>query len=129
MEQASDDAGRSEKQAGNRNERVLTAQRRISIEEYLDEVALFCDNGYGSSVRRQFQDVRGTSELAMLASPTPREVEGLRRAVAIMTPGEKDAADRLSDGQIEKIAVDARTDPANFAIFMNGYALRCKRVL
>jgi hypothetical protein len=64
----------------------------------------------------------------MLAAPTARELEELRRAVAIMTPGEKDAADRLSDEQIEKIAVDARVDPANFAIFMNGYALLCKRV-
>lgn len=64
----------------------------------------------------------------MLAAPTPKELEQLRRAVAIMTPGEKDVADQLSDEQIEKIAVDARVDPANFAIFMNGYALLCKRV-
>ena len=64
----------------------------------------------------------------MLAAPTAKELEELRRAVAIMTPGEKDAADRLSDEQIEKIAADARVDPANFAIFINGYALLCKRV-
>lgn len=114
--------------AMNRNERDLTPKERISIEEYLDEVALFCNSEYGSNVRSRFQDVRGTSELAMLAAPTLRELEELRRAVAIMTPGEKNAADRLSDEQIEKIAVDARIDPANFAIFMNGYALRSKRV-
>ena len=100
----------------------------MSLEQYLEEVALFCDSEYGGRVRNRFQDNRGTSELAMLAAPTAHELEELRRAVAIMTPGEKDAADRLSDEQIEKIAVDARVDPANFAIFMNGYALLCKRV-
>jgi len=45
-----------------------------------------------------------------------------------MTPAEKQDADRLSDEQIERIAADAHVDPANFAIFMNGYALVCKRV-
>jgi hypothetical protein len=112
----------------NMDERDLTAKEKISIEQYLGEVALFCNNEYGSNVRSRFQDIRGTSELAMLAAPTSKELEELRRAVAIMTPSEKNAADRLSDEQIEKIAVDARVDPANFAIFMNGYALLCKRV-
>jgi len=110
------------------NEQDLRTQERISIEQYLDEVALFCDTEYGSRVRSRFRDLRGTSELAMLAAPTAQELEELRRAVAIMTPGEKNAADRLSDEQIEKIAVDARIDPANFAIFVNGYVLLCKRV-
>jgi hypothetical protein len=110
------------------DERGGTARQRISIQEYLQEVALFCNNEYGSNVRSRFQDMQGTSELAMLAAPTPKELEELRRAVAIMTPSEKEAADRLSDEQIEKIAVDARVDPANLAIFLNGYALLCKRV-
>ncbi len=114
--------------ATNMDERDLTTKEKISIEEYLEEVALFCNSEYGSNVRSRFQDLRGTSELAMLAAPTQQELEELRRGVAIMTPGEKNAADRLSDEQIEKIAVDARIDPANFAIFMNGYALLCKRV-
>ena len=105
-----------------------TPRKKISLEEYLEEVALFCDNRYGNSVRSRFQDIRGTSELAMLAAPTAQELEELRRAVAIMTPSERERADRLSDEQIEKIAVDARIDPANFAIFINGYALLCKRV-
>jgi len=64
----------------------------------------------------------------MLVAPTGDELLELRRAVAIMTPAEKQGADRLSDEQIERIAVDAHVDPANFAIFMNGYALVCKRV-
>lgn len=106
----------------------MTAIGKISLEQYLEEVALFCNSEYGGRVRSRFQDSRGTSELAMLAAPTAQELEELRRAVAIMTPGEKGTADRLSDEQIEKIAVDARVDPANFAIFMNGYALLCKRV-
>jgi len=106
----------------------LDEKEKISIEEYLEEVARFCDNEYGTTVRGQFRDLRGTSELAMLVAPTYEELVQLRRAVAIMTPGEKQTADQLSDEQIERIAVDAHVDPANFAIFMNGYALICKRV-
>ena len=45
-----------------------------------------------------------------------------------MTPEEKAAAESLSDEQIQKIASDARIDPANMAIFINGFALHCKRV-
>lgn len=112
----------------NTSEQELTTRERISIGQYLDEVALFCDSEYGNRVRGQFKDTRGTSELAMLVAPTRQELEELRRGVAIMTPGERSTADRLSDEQIERIAVDARIDPGNFAIFMNGYALLCKRV-
>lgn len=104
------------------------AKAKISLNEYLEEVARFCDNEYGSRVRGRFKDVRGTSDLAMLVAPTNEELAQLRRAVAIMTPTEKERADRLSDEQIERIAADAHIDPANFAIFMNGYALVCKRV-
>jgi signal recognition particle GTPase len=64
----------------------------------------------------------------MLAAPTPEELEQLKRAVAIMTPSEKQNADCLTDEQIQRIAVDARIDPANFAIFINGYSLYCRRV-
>jgi hypothetical protein len=101
---------------------------KISIDQYLEEVARFCDNQYGNRVRGQFKDMRGTSELAMLVTPTYDELTELRRAVAIMTPNERQIADRLSDDQIERIAADAHVDPANLAIFMNGYALVCKRV-
>lgn len=106
----------------------MSEKVKISVEEYLEEVARFCDNQYGNRVRGRFKDVRGTSELAMLVAPTNDELAQLRRAVAIMTPRERQGADRLSDEQIERIAVDAHIDPANFAIFMNGYALACKRV-
>jgi hypothetical protein len=106
----------------------LEAKVKLSIGEYLEEVARFCDNQYGNRVRDRFEDIRGYSELAMLVAPTNEELLQLRRAVAIMTPGEKQEADRLSDEQVEKIAADARVDVANFAIFMNGYALLCKRV-
>ncbi len=101
---------------------------KISIDQYLQEVARFCDDQYGNRIRGQFQDMQGTSELAMLVAPTYDELSELRRAVAIMTPGEKQTADRLSDEQIDRIAIDAHVDPANLAIFMNGYALVCKRV-
>ena len=101
---------------------------KISLDEYLEGVARFCDNRYGNTIRDRFQDILGTSELAMLVAPTDEELAELRRAVAVMTSKEKQAADRLSDEQIEKIATDAHVDPANFAIFMNGYALVCKRV-
>jgi hypothetical protein len=45
-----------------------------------------------------------------------------------MTPDEKDSADSLTDQQVQKIAADARIDPALLAIFINGYALHYKRV-
>ena len=79
-------------------------------------------------VRNQFKDLKGSSELAMLAAPSSAELDQLKRAVAIMTPEEKQNADALTDDQIQKIAVDAQTDPGIFAIFINGYALHCKRV-
>ena len=79
-------------------------------------------------VRTQFKDIKGSSELAMLAAPSSDELEQLKRAVAIMTPEEKQNADALTDEQIQKIAADADIDPGIFAIFINGYALHCKRV-
>jgi hypothetical protein len=106
----------------------LDAKVKLSIGEYLEEVARFCDSQYGNKVRSRFEDIRGYSELAMLVAPTSEELLQLRRAVAIMTPAEKQDADRLSDEQVEKIAADAHVDVANFAIFINGYALLCKRV-
>ena len=104
------------------------ATTKISLDEYLQEVARFCENEYGNKFRAQFEDMQGTSELAMLAAPTAQELEQLRRAVAIMTPAEKANVEKLSDEQIETIARDARIDPGTFAIFINGYAIACKRV-
>ncbi len=66
--------------------------------------------------------------MAMLAAPTREELEQLKKAVAIMTTSEKETADSLADEQIQKIAADAEIDPANLAIFINGYILHCKRV-
>jgi len=77
-------------------------------------------------VREQFKDNLEISELGMLASPTPKELEQLRRAVAIMTTDEKTNAVNLTDDQVRKIADDAKVDPALFAIFINGYALHCR---
>ena len=110
------------------NEQNTASKAKISLGQYLEEVARFCENGYGNTFRNQFEDTRGTSELAMLVAPTAKELEQLRRAVAIMTPAEKRSAERLSDEQIATIAGDARIDPGNFAIFINGYAIACKRV-
>jgi len=100
----------------------------MTIEQYLDKVARFSDDGYGKLVRNQFQDIEGASELAMLAAPSGEELEQLKKAVAIMTPAEKKNADMLTDEQVQKLAADAQIDPANLAIFLNGYALNCKRV-
>jgi len=101
---------------------------KISIEQYLEKVARFSGSDYGKMIRDQFEDLHGASELAMLVSPSIEELEQLKKAVAIMTPAEKDNADMLSDEQTEKLATDAQIDPANLAIFLNGYALHCKRV-
>jgi hypothetical protein len=100
---------------------------KISIEQYLEQLGRFAGSDYGKMVRSQFRDIRGGSELAMLAAPTTEELEQLRKAVAIMTADEKGMAADLTDEQIQKIAADAQIDPANFAIFINGYALHCKR--
>jgi len=101
---------------------------KISIEQYLEKVGRFSDSKYGKLIRNQFKDIKGSSELAMLAAPSTEELEHLKKAVAIMTPDEKQNADSLTDEQIQRIADDAQIDPANFAIFINGYALHCKRV-
>ncbi|MBC8218592.1 MAG: hypothetical protein H8E73_09015 [Planctomycetes bacterium] len=78
-------------------------------------------------IRSQFQDIRGASELAMLAAPTSDELAQLKKAVAIMTAAEKQNAHTLTDEQVQRIAADAQIDPANFAIFINGYAIHKKR--
>jgi hypothetical protein len=106
----------------------MAVTNKISIERYLEIVSRFSDNEYGKLVRDQFQDINGSSELAMLAAPNAEELQELKKAVAIMTPAEKQNAGSLTDEQIHKIAADAQIDPANFAIFINGYALHCKRV-
>ena len=101
---------------------------KISIEQYLEKVARFSNSDYGMMIRNQFKDIKGSSELAILAAPSAEELEQLKKAVAIMTPDEKQNADSLTDEQTQRIADDAQIDPANFAIFINGYALHCKRV-
>ena len=106
----------------------MAVKNKISIEQYLEKVSIFSDNEYGKMVRDQFQDINGSSELGMLAAPKAEELQQLKKAVAIMTPIEKQNAGRLSDEQIQAIAEDARVDPANFAIFINGYILYSKRV-
>lgn len=99
---------------------------KLSLEQYLEKIAQFSDSKYGKQIREQFKDIKGSSELAMLVAPSEEELEQLRKAVAIMTPAEKQNAAGLSDEQIQKITADAQIDPANFAIFINGYTLYCK---
>ena len=106
----------------------MTTAKKITIEQYLQKVARFSDDEYGRLVRNQFQDIEGASELAMLAAPSTEELEQMTKAVAIITPAEKLNADRLTDEQVQRLAADAQIDPANLAIFFNGYALNCKRV-
>ena len=106
----------------------MTIIHQISIEQYLEQVARFSDSKYGKMIRDQFRDIEGSSELAMLAAPSAEELEQLKKAVAIMTPDENQNAGNLTDKQIQRIAADAQIDPANLAIFINGYALQCKRV-
>lgn len=95
----------------------------LSLEKYLEMIAQSVDNPRGLRIRTNFADNLGQSELAMLSSPTNDELQQLKRAVAIMTPGEKQNAENLTDQQIRTIAADARIDPANLAIFINGYIL------
>jgi len=88
---------------------------------------MFADSEYGKMIRSRFKDIEGSSELAMLAAPSKEELEQLEKAVAIMTPAEKENTNNLADEQIQRIAADAKIDPGNLAIFLNGYALHCKR--
>jgi len=104
-------------------------KQKVSIEQYLEKLGLFCDSGYGRQIRSQFKDIRGSSELAMLAAPSSEELEQLKKAVAIMTPSEKETAESLTDEQVQRIAADAQIDPARLAIFINGYALHCKKLI
>ena len=106
----------------------MAVKNKMSIEQYLVKVARFSGNEFGKLIRNQFKDMEGSSELGMLAAPTHEELEQLKKAVAIMTPGEKQNAGSLTDEQTQKIADDAKIDPANFAIFINGYAL-CRKSL
>jgi signal recognition particle GTPase len=98
------------------------------IEQYLEKLAKFAESDYGNMIRNQFKDIKGSSELAMLAAPSAEELQQLQRAVAIMTPDEKKNANSLTDEQIQRIASDAQIDPAIFAIFINGFELHRKRV-
>ena len=87
------------------------------------------DDEFGHRVRQQFEDIRGSSELPMLQTPSSDELAQLKKAFAIMTTTEKQNAENLTDEQIQKIAADAEIDTGIFAIFINGYILECKRVL
>jgi hypothetical protein len=102
--------------------------KTITIEQFLEKLSKFADSDYGKLVREQFSDSRGDSELAMLVAPTAKELAEFKKAVAIMTPDEKTNAANLTDQQVQKIAADAQVDPANLAIFFNGFVLHCKRV-
>ncbi len=101
---------------------------KISIGQYLEKVARFAGSEYGRLVREQFKDNEGSSELAMLAAPSTAELDQLKKAVAIMTPAEKENAGNLTDEQVQRIAADAGIETAILAIFLNGYALHFKRV-
>ena len=103
-------------------------KRKLTIEEYLENSSKFAGSDYGRMVRDQFKNSRGESELGMLVAPSLKELEQLKRAVGIMTADEKENAADLSDEQIQKIAADAGVNSGNLAIFINGYALHCKRV-
>ena len=101
--------------------------QKITLEQYLEKISSFTDSPYGNIIRSSFKDIQGGSELAMLAAPTKDELQQLKKAIAIMTPAEKADADNLTDEQIQKIAADAKIDAGLLAIFLNGYALQCKK--
>lgn len=100
----------------------------LSIDEYLRRLGRFVDDPYARQFRRQFADNRGSSELAMLHSPSRDEFTQMERTVAALTAAEKIATERLTDEQVRRIAERAGVDPAIAAIFFNGYALERNRV-
>jgi hypothetical protein len=99
----------------------------LTIEQYLEKIGRFVDEPFARQLRKQFQDNRGSSELAVLQAPSRDEYEQLCRLVAMMTPQEKAKADKLTDEQVKKLAADAKVDPALTAIFFNGFALERRK--
>ena len=99
----------------------------MSLQQYLEKVLQKTSDSFGKQYRGFFADNKGSAELAMLASPSKEEAQQLKIAVAIMTEDEKKNADKLTDEQIRRIAKDANIDSGIFAIFINGYALYCKK--
>jgi len=95
----------------------------MTLQEYLEKVSIFVDDGFGRQVRQRFGDNLGSGELGILGSPSSDELDQLSRAVAIMTPYEKKNAISLTDEQIQQVAEDAKVDPGLLAIFINGYVL------
>ena len=102
---------------------------KVTIEQFLRNSSKFAGSDYGKMIRCQFKDDKGDSELAMLVAPTKEELEQFEKAVAIMTHDEKKNAENLTDEQVQKIADDAKIDPGNLAIFINGYILHCKKTI
>ena len=99
----------------------------LTIEQYLEKIGRFVDEPFAKQLRKQFKDNRGSSELAVLQSPSRDEYEQLCRLTAILTPQEKSDADKLTDQQVRKLADDAKIDPALAAIFFNGFALELRK--
>jgi uncharacterized protein YbgA (DUF1722 family) len=95
----------------------------MTIDDYLKKMGRFVDDPYARQVRTCFAGLDGRSELAVLQAPTRQEYQQLLRAVAEMTPWEKENAERLSQDRMEQIAEKAQADPALVAMFLNGYAL------
>jgi hypothetical protein len=99
----------------------------LTLEEYLERIGRFVDEPFAKQLRKQFQDNRGASELAVLQSPSRDEYQQLCRLTAVMTPQEKSEADKLTDQQVRKLSDDARVDPALAAIFFNGFVLELRK--
>ncbi len=106
----------------------MLKNKKFSLDLYLKKLSLFVDDEFGQRFRQQFEDNRGSSELAMLETPSGDELDQISRAVAIMTPSEKENAGNLTDEQVLRIADDAKVDHGILAISINGYVLECKRV-
>jgi len=106
--------------------KVGQLSEKLTIEEYLKSLEAFVDDAYGKQIRQQFRGIDGSSELAMLQSPSRDEYDQLCRAVAIMTATERKNAETLTDEQVERIAEDAAVDKALLAIFINGFAIKKK---
>ncbi|MCH9021314.1 MAG: hypothetical protein IID32_00935 [Planctomycetes bacterium] len=101
----------------------------ITLEEYLQRVGQCREQSFGKRFRNQFQDTRGTAEIAMLAAPSQQEYDELQRILAAMTEEEKTHTDTLADEQIQNIAQRAKAEPANVGIFINGYVLTNRNLI
>lgn len=104
-----------------------SSRRCETVEAYLAQVGRCRGSAFGQRFRQQFRDMRGTAELAMLASPSDEEYQAFCRVVAAMSEEEKAHPERLDAPAMAELARRAEVQQGTAAIFINGFVLQRKK--